>query len=555
MADVQARTEDWRTLPWKAIQRNVFRLQRRIYQAARRNDVAHRPRWDQVHNLQRLLLRSWSARCLAVRRVTQDNRGKNTPGIDGVARLTPNQRLRMVTQLRHLDTHHPAALRRVYIPKPGKAEQRPLSIPTLLDRALQTLVKLVLEPEWEARFEPNSYGFRPGRSAHDASEAIFNFIRLNPKFLLDADISKCFDRISHAALEAKLHTIRPIARITHAWLKAGILDHGMMAYPEAGTPQGSPRSPLLANIALHGFETAIRQASPAKSPAALIRYADDFVILHPDLATLQHLRQVAADWLATLGLELHPDKTRISHTLEPYHGHLGFDFLGFHIRQYPVGKYHTRTFRARPGFKTLIKPSAQALQRHRDRLRDLIRQYRGVSQAALIRVLNPVIQGWCNYYQFAVSKAAFHRLDYVIFHQLQRWARYRHPHKRDRWCYRRYWRKERERIRFSDGTSVLSFHQTTTVSRFVKVQNTRSPFDGDWVYWATRLGRDPAKPRRVTRLLKRQHGQCAQCGLPFTTDDVLEVHHYDGNHRNNAFDNLRLLHGHCHDVVHGKQCL
>ena len=142
MADVLARTEDWHTLPWKAIQRNVFRLQQRIYQAARRNDV------KQVHNLQRLLWRSWSARCLAVRRVTQDNRGKNTPGIDGAAHLTPKQRLRMVAQLRHLNTHQPVALRRVYIPKPGKSEQRPLSIPTLLDRALQTLVKLALEPEW-----------------------------------------------------------------------------------------------------------------------------------------------------------------------------------------------------------------------------------------------------------------------------------------------------------------------------------------------------------------------------------------------------------------------
>lgn len=497
------------------------------------------------HNLQRLLLRSWSARCLAVRRVTQDNRGKNTPGIDGVARLTPKQRLRMVERLQHLDTHQPAPLRRIYIPKPGKSEQRPLSIPTLLDRALQTLVKLALEPEWEARFEPNSYGFRPGRSAHDAIEAIFNFIRLKPKFILDADISKCFDRISHATLEAKLHTIRPIARLTHAWLKAGILDHGIMLFPEAGTPQGSPLSPLLANIALHGFESAIRQASPAKSPAALIRYADDFVILHPDLVTLEHLQHVAADWLAPLGLELHPDKTRISHTLHPYQDHLGFDFLGFHVRQYPVGKYHTRTFRDAPGFKTLIKPSRKALQRHRDRLRDILQQHRGASQAALIRALNPVIQGWCYYYQFAISKRIFDRLDEVLFHQLTRWARFRHP---------RNWHKERGRIRFTDGTSVLSFHHTTTVSRFVKVQNTRSPFDGDWIYWATRLGRDPAKPRRVTRLLKRQHGQCTRCGLPFTTDDVLEVHHHDGNHRNNAFDNLRLLHGHCHDVVHGSRC-
>jgi len=549
MAGSLTSTEDWRTLPWRTIQRDVFRLQRRIYRAARRNDV------KQAHNLQRLLLRSWSARCLAVRRVTQDNRGKNTPGIDGVAHLTPRQRLRMVEHLRCLDSHSPAALRRAYIPKPGKTERRPLSIPTLLDRAIQTLVKLALEPEWENLFEPNSYGFRPGRSAHDAIEAIFNFIRLKPKFVLDADIAQCFDRISHAALEAKLHTIRPIARLVHAWLKAGILDHGEMLFPETGTPQGSPLSPLLANIALHGFETAIRQASPAQSPAALIRYADDFVILHPDRASLEHLQQVAQDWLATVGLELHPEKTRLSHTLEPCDGNLGFDFPGFHVRQYPVGKYHTRTFRDAPGFKTLIKPSRKARQRHRDHFRDLIRHHRGAAQAALIHALNPVIQGWANYFQFAVAKRDFQILDNVLYHQLTRWARFRHPRKSGKWCYHRYWRKERGRFRFSDGVSVLSFHQTTTVSRFVKGQNTRSPFDGDWVYWATRLGRVPSHPRRVTRLLKRQRGQCAHCGLRFTSDDVLEVHHHDGNHQNNAFDNLRLLHGHCHDIVHGQRCL
>jgi RNA-directed DNA polymerase len=135
-----------------------------------------------------------------------------------------------------------------------------------------------------------------------------------------------------------------------------------------------------------------------------------------------------------------------------------------------------------------------------------------------------------------------------------RWARYRHPRKTGKWCYQRYWRKVNGRVRFSDGVSVLSFHQTTTVSRFVKVQNVRSPYEDDWVYWSTRLGRDTSKPRRVTRLVKRQHARCARCELPFTTEDVMEVHHHDGNHSHNCFDNLRLLHGHCHDVVHGSRC-
>jgi len=469
----------------------------------------------------------------------------------------------MVNDLWNLATHTPAPLRRVYIPKPGKTEMRGLSIPTMLDRAFQALVKLALEPEWEARFEPNSYGFRPGRSPHDAIEAVFNYIRLKPKYALDADITKCFDRISHDAILDKLHTIRPIERLVRGWLKAGVLDHGETIFPEAGTAQGGPLSPLLANVALHGLETTIRQAAPAKSPPGVIRFADDVVILHHDLDMLKRLAKVAEEWLATIGVELNPKKTYITHTLEPYDGKVGFDFLGFHVRQYPVGKHRTRTYRGRPGFKTIIKPSRKALKRHRDRLRDTIQQHRGAPQSGLVHALNPVIQDWANYYRHCVAKHEFQILDNVLYHQLTRWARYRHPRKSGKWCYYRYWRKVNKRVRFSDGESVLSIHQTTVVSRFVKVPGDKSPGacpersrrDADWVYWSTWLGRDPSKPRRVTRLLKRQRGCCALCGLRFTTEDVMEVHHHDRNHNNNGFDNLRLMHGHCHDVVHGPRCL
>lgn len=223
MTEATRPTEGWQTLAWKQFQRNVFRLQKRIYQAARRGD------FKRVRNLQRLLLRSYSARCLAARRVTQDNRGKRTPGVDGVARLTPAQRWRMVDELRQL--RRPAApIRRVYIPKPDHpAERRPLGIPTRHDRARQALVKLALEPEWEAQFEPNAYGFRPGRSTHDAVEAIFNYTRLKPKYVLDADIEQCFDRIDHTALLAKLGAIPAITRLVRGWLKAGLLEGGVSA--------------------------------------------------------------------------------------------------------------------------------------------------------------------------------------------------------------------------------------------------------------------------------------------------------------------------------------
>jgi RNA-directed DNA polymerase len=402
MAEIAISTEDWRTLPWCDYQRNVYRLQKRIlrlrsgqvYQAARRGDR------KRVRNLQRLLLRSWSARCLATRQVTQDNRGKRTPGVDGIASLTPEERLRLAHQLRYLSRWTVGPIRRTYIPKANNpTEKRGLGIPTMRDRAMQALVKLALEPQWEAVFEPNSYGFRPGRSTHDAAEAIFNFIRLQPKYVLDADIEKCFDRISHDGLLAKVHAPQPVMRLIRDWLKAGILEDGQTLFPEAVTPQGGVLSPLLANIALHGFEMFVSRDG-RKHRVVVIRYADDFVILCDDLNVLLEAKTRAESWLAEMGLRLKAEKTHITHTLNLHEGHVGFDFLGFNIRQYRVGKYHDHKRHA--GYKTLITPNRKAVQRHLRELKALIRQYRG-AQAALIAELNPKIRGWTLYYQASVA--------------------------------------------------------------------------------------------------------------------------------------------------------
>lgn len=349
---------EWKTLPWRKLERQVFKLQTRIYRASRRGDV------KTVHRLQRLLLRSWAARCLAVRRVTQDNQGKRTAGVDGVASLTPLERMFLVKTMKLTDKVQPT--RRVWIPKPGKNEKRPLGIPVMADRARQALLKLALEPEWEARFEPNSYGFRPGRSAHDAIEAIFNCIRVKPKFALDADISKCFDRISHSALLTTLNAPPTIYRLVKAWLKGGVMESGRWFPTDAGTPQGGVISPLLANIALHGMETRIQQVNPR---ARLIRYADDLVILHDQLEVMQACQQAIAQWLAERGLALHPTKTRCTHTLYEHQGNVGFDFLGFTVRQYRVGKNQSKSHQ---GFKTLITPSRQNLKRHLEQIRSII---------------------------------------------------------------------------------------------------------------------------------------------------------------------------------------
>jgi len=225
----------WQDIPWRTVERAVFKLQQRIYRASRRGDV------KTVRTLQRLLMKSWYAKLLATRRVTQDNRGKNTAGVDGVKSLTPPQRLRLAHQLSlHLKA---TPVRRVWIPKPGTEEQRPLGIPVMYDRAAQGLAKLVLEPEWEAKFEPNSYGFRPGRSCHDAIGAIHASINQQDTCVLDADIATCFDRIDHQALLAKLNTFPALRRTIHTWLKAGVREGAQLFPTEAGAPQGGVLSP------------------------------------------------------------------------------------------------------------------------------------------------------------------------------------------------------------------------------------------------------------------------------------------------------------------------
>ena len=539
-------TEDWQAIPWAKVERNVRRLQQRIYQAASRGDG------KQVRNLQRLLQRSWSARCLAVRQVTQDNRGKRTPGVDGVAGIDPPFRSGLVVRLKQVAAWIADPIRRVYIDKTNSDEKRPLGIPTIRDRAMQALVKLVLEPEWEAKFEPNSYGFRPGRATHDAIESIYNFIRLKPKYVLDADIAKCFDQISHSALLQKLNASTPIVRLVRQWLKAGIMEGDVFYQPEAGTPQGGVISPLLANIALHGLENELVAALPQRQKPGVIRYADDFVILHEDLDTLNMLRERAEAWLAPMGLHLNPSKTSITHTLHQHEGKIGFDFLGFHIRQHPIGKYRTRTYRGKAGFRTLIKPSQSAQKRHLGKVRDIIRQYRGAPQIALIAKLNPIIRGWTNYYRPCAAKKVFARMDFQVYFMLRRWATHRHHDKPTQWRYRRYWHRVNDRVVFGDEKGALAFYRDTPIRRHVKVRGEKSPFDGDWLYWGTRLGRDPTKPKRVTRLLKCQHGKCEYCGLRFKDDDIMEVHHQDGDRNNNRYANLALLHGHCHDQTHGK---
>jgi RNA-directed DNA polymerase len=563
MSQAETLRYEWNAVPWRKLERTVYKLQKRIYQASVRGDVR------QVHRLQRLLLASKAAKCLAVKRVTQDNRGKKTAGVDGKTALTPKERTALVATLT-LDTQ-PRPTRRVWIPKPGKPEKRPLGIPIIADRARQALVKLGMEPEWEAKFEPNSYGFRPGRSCHDAIEAIFGSIKNKAVYALDADISGCFDHIDHEALLQKLHTSSKTRRIIRAWLKAGVMDNGVFTPTDKGTPQGGVISPLLANIALHGMEEDTKEAllqdlhdwhvqtkryqwdrKKGLTTLSIIRYADDFVILHESVEIIQKAKENVQTWLGRMGLELKDTKTTICHTLNTMgEQKAGFDFLGFNVRQYKAGK---KSRKGGYGFKTLIKPSKKALTSHLEVIKTTVHRLRGATQEAVIKELRPIIHGWSNYYCTSVARKTYEKAAHETHRKLWRWARFRHPHKGAQWIKRKYFRHHGGfswRFMTHDGT-VLTIHSDHSTKRHIKVQGRKSPYDGDWPYWTARMGRNPLLSPRVAKLLKRQKGKCAHCQWCFTTEDLLEVHHVDNNHKNNKEDNLILVHGHCHDDAHGK---
>jgi RNA-directed DNA polymerase len=553
-------TVEWNQVNWRKLERKIYKLQKRIYRASQRGDV------KTVRRLQKMLMNSWSARALSVRRVTQDNQGKKTAGVDGLKSFTPKQRLTLIGELNLGCKVSPT--RRVWIPKPGTEEKRPLGIPTMKDRALQALVKLALEPEWEAQFEPNSYGFRPGRSCHDAIEAIYTSINQKAKYVLDGDIAKCFDRIDHKALLNKLNSFPAICRQIRAWLKAGVMDNMQYFDTSEGTPQGGVISPLLANIALHGMENRIKQAFPKmthtmrktwyhkkgtdfKSPQ-LIRYADDFVILHDDITVVQGCREIISEWLKDMGLELKSSKTRLAHTLRRHEQEEpGFDFLGFTVRQFAVGKYHSKH-----GFKTIITPSKKKQKVHYDQIANVIETHKAAPQAALISQINPIIRGWANYYATVVSKECYSEQDYLMYQKLEAWAKRRHPQKGGKWVANKYWQAIKGNnwvfATKKDGNPNLRLlaHADTPIVRHVKVKGESSPYDGNLVYWSTRMGKNPEMPKRVTTLLKKQKGKCTHCGLFFREDDVLEVDHKIPKSQGgkDIYDNWQLLHRHCHDT-------
>ncbi|WP_395400877.1 group II intron reverse transcriptase/maturase [Pseudoduganella sp. UC29_106] len=474
VAGAPARTAQlWDQANWSHIEAAVKRLQVRIAKATREG------RWGKVQALQRLLSRSHSGKMLAVKRVTE-NRGKRTPGVDGKIWSSSAARWNGMMSLRHRG-YRAMPLRRVFIPK-SNGKKRPLGIPCMRCRAMQSLWKLALEPIAETLADPNSYGFRPERSTADAIEQCFITLakRASPMWILEGDIRGCFDNFSHSWFLEHI----PMAKdVLSRWLQAGYIDEGTLFATLAGTPQGGIISPVIANMALDGLEAAVyASVGPAKlarSKAQLnvVRYADDFVVtgVSRDVLELKVLPAVR-QFMAGRGLELSEEKTRLTNITE------GFDFLGQNVRKYDG--------------KLLIKPAKKSLQSLLDKVSEIIKSNASVTQSALIQKLNPVIRGWAMYHRHVVAKASFSSIDSHIWNRLWRWARRRHPNKGARWVRSRYFRVNGDRswdfaTKNSADDSISEFRlfraQTTPIMRHVKIRGLAHPFDPVWAtYFARR---------------------------------------------------------------------
>ena len=551
-ANVTAKTTEWHEVNWQNAYGNVRNLRRRIFKATQSKD------WRKVRNLQRLMLRSYSNALLAVRKTTQENKGKKTAGVDKVLVKTPRKRGQMVDDLINNQDWKPKPVRRVYIPKTN-GKQRPLGIPTIKDRCLQAIVKNALEPSWEAQFEGISYGFRPGRSPHDAIGKIYSAVRPHKKkkWVLDADIKGCFDNIDHKHI---LNTVGkfPGRRLIKEWLRAGYIDNNVFHTQKSGTPQGGIVSPLLANIALHGMEQALGIKYNCRGESIgkriVVRYADDFVILCESKEDAELSRCKIDEWLGIRGLKLSEEKTKIVHITE------GFDFLGFNVRQYKVN--NTKT-----GYKLLIKPSKKFLQKTRNDLREIFLNHAGKSVNKLIGKINPVIRGKANYLNKHVSSKAFAKLDNYLFVRQVRFVNRTHPNKNRKWKKHKYWggkyfQRNGQWI-FGDkqsGKFMLKF-SWTKIKRHSIVSKRASPDDPALKeYWSKRNNKNQKSEAiklsvKQEQVAYRQEYKCPMCRQSLFNDENLHLHHIKPRCEGgkDTSDNLVLLHLYCHHKIHYHQ--
>ncbi|NEO95804.1 MAG: RNA-dependent DNA polymerase [Moorea sp. SIO3G5] len=489
-------SELWKKQQWKKLRQNLFRLQKRVYKAVRTGDLR------KAKSLQKLILKSRSAQLLAVRQVTQLNKGKKTAGVDGKSSLNYRERMELVETLNRYghDWKH-SGLREIPIPKKN-GKIRMLKIPTIADRAWQCLIKLALEPAHEAVFSGDSYGFRTGRCAQDVQKRLQLHLRSDKnginKRIIELDIKKCFDRISHTCIMERLIAPAKIKTGIFRCLKAGV----SVEFPEQGTPQGGVVSPLLANVALNGIE----DIHPS------LRYADDMVFILKPKDDADKILQKVKEFLEERGMEISEEKTKLTKTTD------GFDFLGWRFRVQKNGKFR----------------SIPSEENHRNIRKKIKAVVNSSNYGAKVKAkkLAPIVRGWRNYHSSCDMSSSRDSL----------WFMNKTAHRK--------FRKEKKVNRYQanelckQAFPKVGYKQ----NQHVNVKGTKSPYDGDLVYWSNRNSR--LYSDATSEALKRQNHSCGHCGLRFMEDEDVHLHHIDGNHDNWSKKNLLAVHRSCHQQIH-----
>lgn len=532
----------WEAIDWQKALAYVKKLQVRIVKAQKEGH------YSKVKSLQWLLTHSFYAKALAVKRVTS-NQGKRTSGVDHELWLTPQAKFNAISRLNRRG-YHPQPLRRHYIPKKN-GKMRPLGIPTMTDRAMQTLYKFSLEPIAETYADPNSYGFRIGRSTHDAIEQCFTDLNKgkSPEWILEGDIKGCFDHISHEWL---LENIPMDTQILEKWLKCGYVETRKLFPTDEGAPQGGTISPTLMNMTLDGLERLLQERLPTRQKVNgrthfnklnFVRYADDFIITGESPEFLRDkVLPIVKEFLTERGLQLSEEKTVITHIED------GFDFLGKNIRKY--------------NGKLLIKPSKTSVKSFLEKVRSIIKGNKSTKQETLIRKLNPVIRGWVNNQRYVVSSKVFSRVDYEIYKCLWQWAKRRHKKKSHKWIAQKYWHHIGSRQwtfsvpyenQSTEGEPLyckLEYATDTKIIRFKKIVAEANPFDECWTdYFEEREGEkllNSTKGReKLLTIWRRQHRRCPVCGDLITSETGFKVHTPAGK------NSLKIMvHKECHEEIH-----